>query len=261
LVNAVDALTAASGTTTTPISTLTATIQQVTPNPRFTAVNTIDITFSEAVTGFTINSLALQFDDFGNLLTGSNAALTGSGTSYMLTGLTSITGFEGTYTLVLTASGSGITGPNNTTLSANASMSWVDESRRSAPTATPAAATSLTATALSKHSTLLSWTNTSSSTYVVILRSLDKHFKTGVVRIQLDSEADASFPALAILNATYADGDLRAGTRYYYRIYEGNQYGLSTFTSAVSVLGDGLQVDYVSTMMSEAQIQALRATL
>jgi hypothetical protein len=141
-------------------------------------------------------------------------------------------------------------------------MSWEVESRGTpGVNSPPAAVTSFTASALTKHSVLLSWTNTAASTYVVILRSLDKHFKTGVVRIQLDSEADATYPSLAILNATYADGNLRAGTHYYYRIYEGNQYGLSAFTTAVSVVGDSLQVNYVSTLMSEAQIQALRATL
>jgi hypothetical protein len=93
-----------------------------------------------------------------------------------------------------------------------------------------------------------------SPTYVVIIRSLDKHFKTGLVRVQIDSVSSLPPPS------TYAQGGLRAGTRYYYRIYEGNKYGLSPFTTAVSILGSGLEVDYVTTLMSEAQEQVLRAT-
>jgi hypothetical protein len=258
LVNALDALGASSTTPTPPTSSLTAIIQQVEPNPHTGGVASIDITFSAPVTGFTISSLTLQYGNFGGNLLSARDTLTGSGEDYVLTGLTNVTGFMGTYTLLLTATGSGITGSGGTALTTNASMTWQVAARGTTTTNTPGVAEDVTATAMTKHSVLLSWTNTATSTYVVILRSLDKHFKTGVVRIQLVSGATDN---PEVDSATYADGGLRAGTRYYYRIYEGNDHGLSVFTTAVSVLGSGLEVNYVSTLMSEAQEQALRATL
>jgi len=235
---------------------VTATIHQVLPNPHTGAVNSITISFSEGVTGFTISSLSLLLDDAGrNLLNSAGVTLRGSGASYTLSGLTNITTLGGTYTLTLTASGSGIVGVDGTPLVTNASMTWA------AVTGTPSAASDFTSVGQTKHSVLLSWANPSNtneataSTYVVILRSLDKHFKTGVVRVELGSASPLTLPT------TYADGGLRAGTRYFYRIYEGNKYGLSPLTTAVSILGSGLEVDYVTTLMSEAQQQALRALL
>jgi hypothetical protein len=240
---------------------LTAIIQQVEPNPHTGGVASIDIIFSEPVTGFTISSLTLQYGNFGGNLLSARDTLTGSGEDYVLSGLTNITGFTGTYTLSLTAAGSGITGSDGTTLTTNASMSWQVVPRGTTTTSVPAAATDFTATGMTKHAVLLSWTNPNDTntetpnTYVVILRSLDKHFKTGVVRIELGSATDLMDPT------TYADGGLRAGTRYYYRLYIGNKYGLSPLATAVSILNSGLEVQYVSTLMSEAQEQALRATL
>jgi uncharacterized delta-60 repeat protein len=238
-------------------SEVTATIHQVLPNPHTGGVSSISITFSEGVTGFTLNSLSLQDDDSSsNLLHSAPVTLNGSGASYTLNGLTNITDLSSSFTLTFTASGSGVVGVDGTTDVSNASMTWT------AITGTPSVASDFTAIAQTKHSVLLSWENPTNDqltatapTYVVILRSLDKHFKTGVERVKITSASPLTLPT------TYAAGGMRAGTRYYYRIYEGNKYGLSTFTTAVSILGSGLEVNYVSTLMSEAQEQAFRATL
>jgi hypothetical protein len=99
----------------------TADIVDVTPDPRTTPVGDVTIRFSEAVTGVDIN-------DFKLTRNGTNVAITadmlsGSGATYTLN-LASVTGVVGSYTLTLTASGSGITDAAGNALTAGASDSF-----------------------------------------------------------------------------------------------------------------------------------------
>ena len=75
----------------------------VSPDPRETAVDSIDIQFSEAVVGFDVTDLVLSRNGGANLLTGSET-LTASGTNrYTLSGLAGLTGAPGDYTLSVEA--------------------------------------------------------------------------------------------------------------------------------------------------------------
>ncbi|MFO0897063.1 MAG: NF038122 family metalloprotease [Pirellulales bacterium] len=102
----------------------TADIVDVTPDPRSTAVSSIQIVFSEAVTGFNLADLALTRNGGPNLLTGGESLTTGDNITFTLSGLTALTGNQGTYTLALTAAGSGITDTSSNALAADASDAW-----------------------------------------------------------------------------------------------------------------------------------------
>ncbi len=82
------------------VSSLTA----VAPNPRNTAVSTIDVTFSEAVNTATFFAGALTLTDNGHAVSVPGAALSPvSGTTYAINGLTAFTHAEGSYTLTFNA--------------------------------------------------------------------------------------------------------------------------------------------------------------
>jgi hypothetical protein len=98
-------------------------------SPRSTALDSITITFSVAVTGVTLNDFTLSIEDTPSRrpisLTG--VTLSGSGTTYTLSGLGPLTGTAGNYILTLVAAGSEITGPSAETLAANVVRSWQKE--------------------------------------------------------------------------------------------------------------------------------------
>jgi hypothetical protein len=113
----------------------TATITAITPNPRETAVSTINIQFSEAITGFDIADLSLTRNGSANLLTASQDPTTTNDISWTLNNLSSLTESDGTYLLTLTASGSNITDVVGNALAGNASVSW-EKTSPSVPTPT-----------------------------------------------------------------------------------------------------------------------------
>lgn len=90
-------------------------------SPRTTPVASIGLTFSEAVTGVDLSDIALTRD--GGAVSLAGASISGSGTTYTLSGLSTATTPDGSYVLTLNATGSGITGATN--LEANATRSWV----------------------------------------------------------------------------------------------------------------------------------------
>jgi hypothetical protein len=102
----------------------TVAIAAVMPDPRDTAVDSITITFSEAVSGFGLADLSLTRGGGGNLLT-ELQTLGGGGTAWTLGNLAGLTGLSGTYVLALTAAGSGIIDAANNPLSENAVENWV----------------------------------------------------------------------------------------------------------------------------------------
>ena len=112
----------------------TADISDVTPDPRNSAVSSITIVFSEAVTGLDVSDLSLTRNGGGNLLTGSQTLASSDGSvTFTLGNLSGLTGAAGTYLLTLTASGSGIADTATNGLSGNASDSWTTD--LTAPTA------------------------------------------------------------------------------------------------------------------------------
>jgi large repetitive protein len=115
-------------------SALAATITPISPNPRNTAVPSIQIVFNKAVTGFDLSDLTLKLNNGANLLTGAQTLSSSDNITWTLGNLTGITGAEGTYVLKLTAAGSNIKDSTNTSLNSDASGSWVMDT--TAPTVT-----------------------------------------------------------------------------------------------------------------------------
>lgn len=101
--------------------------------PRSTALSSATIVFSAAVTGFAIGDLTLTRDGGANLLTGSQTLTSGDNITWTLGNLSGITGTDGTYTLTLTASGSGIIDGSSNPLSNDSHIDWAKDAV--APTA------------------------------------------------------------------------------------------------------------------------------
>ncbi len=121
-----DAASWASATPTPGALTIDATpptvaITPVSPDPRSAPVDSINITFSEKVTGFDPSDLTLTLNGGANLLTASQTLTTSDGgTTWSLVNLTSLTAALGDYTLSLNAAGSGITDLAGNALAAGA---------------------------------------------------------------------------------------------------------------------------------------------
>jgi hypothetical protein len=84
---------------------LSASITSVTPNPRNTSVDTMTITFSEPVFGFSLSNLQLSLNGGPNLLTASQTLTTANTINWTLNNLTDLTAKSGNYVLTLSASG------------------------------------------------------------------------------------------------------------------------------------------------------------
>lgn len=104
---------------------LIATLTPVTPDPRNIPVNSIDIVFSKAVSGFGLSDLRLVRNDKVNLLTGLQTLTTSDSRTWTLGNLAGLTSTSGNYTLTLTSTGSGIIDAANNPLVGDASTSWL----------------------------------------------------------------------------------------------------------------------------------------
>ncbi len=103
----------------------TATIPSPVPNPTQTSVASMQIVFSEAVTGFTQSSLSLSLNGGANLLTPSQMLTTSDNQTFALNNLSSITSAVGTYVLKFTAAGSGVVDSLNNSPTSDAATSFV----------------------------------------------------------------------------------------------------------------------------------------
>jgi RHS repeat-associated protein len=77
------------------------------PNPRNTPVDSVDVTFSEAINSSTFTTANLSLTDNGgpNLITSSVTINLVSGSTYKIGGLSGLTTVEGTYVLTVSAAG------------------------------------------------------------------------------------------------------------------------------------------------------------
>lgn len=82
----------------------TVTIATVTPNPRTSPVSSINVTFSEAVSGFDVGDLALTRDGQSVALTGASIS-TSDNVVYTISGLSNLTLLAGAYSLSIAAPG------------------------------------------------------------------------------------------------------------------------------------------------------------
>jgi hypothetical protein len=114
----------ATATWSTDTTAPTAQFAAVTPNPRNRALDTLEISFSELVTGFDLANLQLTRDGEEVALAGN--LLAGSGSEYVLD-VSSVTASPGDYMLSLVASGAGITDSVGNALVAGASVSWTTD--------------------------------------------------------------------------------------------------------------------------------------
>jgi hypothetical protein len=109
----------------------TADITDVSPDPRNTAANSIGIVFSEEVTGFTKDNLALTLDGAGVDLT-MTTLTTADNITWTLGNLSGLTNGEGTYVLTLT--GTGVADALGNAFSGAPTDTWVMDT--TAPTVT-----------------------------------------------------------------------------------------------------------------------------
>jgi uncharacterized protein YaiE (UPF0345 family) len=132
---------AAGATTSFIVDTIapTVAITAVSPSPRNSAVSQMQLVFSEAVSGVTLSSLSLTTNGGANLLTAAQTLTTSDYITYTLGNLASLTGVSGTYTLTLTAAGSGITDSAGNAVTGDATSSFVVDA--TAPTASITAVT------------------------------------------------------------------------------------------------------------------------
>jgi hypothetical protein len=115
----------------TDTSAPTATIGPIAPDPRKTPVSTVNIQFTEPVTGVNITDFTLTRN--GAAVSLSGVTVSGAGSTYMLNNLDAATTAAGTYVLTLVAANSGITDSLGNSLAVNASDTWVNDA--TAPTA------------------------------------------------------------------------------------------------------------------------------
>jgi hypothetical protein len=99
-------------------------IDPVVPNPRSTAVSSIDVTFSKPIDAatFDYHALTLTRNGGANLITSGVTIQLVSGAHYRINGLSGLTGTEGVY--VLTVSAAGIKDPLGNLGTGSASVSW-----------------------------------------------------------------------------------------------------------------------------------------
>jgi hypothetical protein len=102
----------------------TADVIDVDPDPRTTSVESIDIVFSEAVTGLDLADLSLTRDGGPNLLSGAESLSTLDNITWTLGGLTTLTAITGSYTLALTALGSGVIDVGGNSIAGDANDTW-----------------------------------------------------------------------------------------------------------------------------------------
>jgi hypothetical protein len=193
----------------------------VSPNPTSTPVSSIDIDFSQIVTGFFLVDLSLTVNGGANLLTSSQTLTTTNGEDYVLGNLSSLTTASGQFTLTLTPIGTGIVGSGGLALASGSSTSFVVQAPSSVAPPVPAG---LTAVATSSSSIAISFSESDTSVSGLVLeRSKHANFEGGI----------ASIP-LAAGSSAYTDSGLTAGTPYYYRIYAVDAGAVSAFSSVAS---------------------------
>lgn len=103
----------------------TADIVDVTPDPRADSVAAITIGFTEAVNGINLQDFQLRRDGGSNLLTIAQSITTSDNIIWTLGNLSELTSTPGSYTLTLTATGSGITDTFGNALAGDSSDTWV----------------------------------------------------------------------------------------------------------------------------------------
>ncbi|CAN5470043.1 hypothetical protein BH09PLA1_BH09PLA1_09480 [soil metagenome] len=197
-----------------------ATVTPVSPDPRGTTVDSIQIVFNQFVSGVNRADFSLTRDGGPNLLTFLQSVSTTNNVTYTLSGLASITSTNGVYTLTLTAAGSGITNVIGQAIVGNASDSWT----KIPPPPAPNKVTGLTVTAVSASSIQLTFddNNTTENRYTV-LRSTNASFTASTRAFHLPANS-----------TSFLNTDLASGKRYYYKVRAVNTTAAGPYSTARS---------------------------
>ena len=108
-----------------------ANVTDVAPDPRNTAVSTLTVAFTEAVTGVDVADFTLTRDGGANLLTAAQTVTASlGGLTWTLANLAPLTAADGTYVLTLKPTGTGITDAAGNVLAGGATDQWVVETVR-----------------------------------------------------------------------------------------------------------------------------------
>jgi hypothetical protein len=107
-------------------------ITDITPDPRTTAVDVVEIVFNEMVTGLDLGDLELRRDGGANLLSASQSLTTTDGITYTLENLAALTAMSGVYELSLGAFDSLIRDVAGNSLPAGSLDTWTTDA--TAPT-------------------------------------------------------------------------------------------------------------------------------
>jgi hypothetical protein len=120
----------------------TADIVDVVPDPRPDPVDTVQIVFSEPVSGMDLADLALSRDGGANLLAAGQQTVSSSdgGVTWTLAGLSGVTAASGNYALSLTAAGSGVADSAGNLMTNNVSDAFTVAAEAAAPPAVTAVA-------------------------------------------------------------------------------------------------------------------------
>jgi hypothetical protein len=105
----------------------TADVVDVSPDPRPMPLASVNVVFSEAVTGFDLADLSLTRNGSAIPLAGATLSTADGGVTWTLGNLSNLTGAPGTYVLTVVASGSGIVDLGGRSLLGNASDTWVSD--------------------------------------------------------------------------------------------------------------------------------------
>lgn len=101
------------------------TFADVVPSIRYDAVDTVTLTFTEAVQGVTPDDFRLSFNGGSNLLTGAESVVSSDGgVSWTLSGFASLNDSVGAYDLTLISTGSDITDLAGNALNSNTTATW-----------------------------------------------------------------------------------------------------------------------------------------
>ncbi|MFT5524003.1 MAG: hypothetical protein ACI9HK_001953, partial [Pirellulaceae bacterium] len=152
----------------------TADIIDIDPDPRDAIVGLVNITFSESVTGLTIDDLTLSLD--GQPLDISGLTVSGSGSNYSID-LASVSATTGQYEIQLVATGSDIYDLAGNPLTADASDSWTSVNAQVARLISPIAfnANEVDPANLAKGQQPTSWVQQRS-----MIRTIDMEFNVAV---------------------------------------------------------------------------------
>jgi hypothetical protein len=196
-------------------------IKDVTPDPTVQTIDTLRITFTQRVSGLSIDDLTLSRDGGTNLLSGAQRLSTiDNGRTYILRDLASLTDLPGTYTLRIRAAGSGIVNDINLPLANDIVETWTKLIEQPIPTRPSDVATQV----LSSTTVRITWDdNSNNEDGFIIQRADDPDFTVNVKNFAVGANRVAFTDHVPV----------PSGKHFFYRVRAFNDFsGPSVFSPA-----------------------------